>query len=173
MASLQAYQSHGIQYYRIVESFRKNGKPSIRVVAHLGRVDDILRLHQQHQQVHVNITSVSCGAVTALHSLAQELDLAGRINRAIVAPGEKTQIRDELTEVRHDAHRKWSNPLRISSRSRRVYTTLAVETEAVGKADAQQVEKRFLLSGGLGHSAQSDFTAVCGRQNDVAAVQFG
>src|SRR5271165_68291 len=97
MASLQAYQSHGIQYYRIVESFRKNGKPSIRVVAHLGRVDDILQLHQQHQQVHVNITSVSCGAVTALHSLAQELDLAGRLNRAIVAPGKKTQVRDELT----------------------------------------------------------------------------
>ena len=97
MASLQAYQSHGIRYYRIVESFRKNGKPSIRVVAHLGRVDDILQLHQQHQQVHVNITSVSCGAVTALHFLVQELDLAGRINRAIVAPGGKTQVRDELT----------------------------------------------------------------------------
>ena len=42
MASLQAYQSHGIRYYRIVESFRKDGKPSIRVLAHLGRVDDIL-----------------------------------------------------------------------------------------------------------------------------------
>ena len=78
-----------------------------------------------------------------------------------------------LTEVRHDAHKKWSNPLRISSRSRRVYTTLAVETEAVRKADAQQVEKRFLLSGGLCDPAQSDFAAVCGGQNDVAAVQFG
>lgn len=78
-----------------------------------------------------------------------------------------------LAEVRHDAHKKWSNPLRISSRSRRVYTTLAVETEAVRKADAQQVEKRFLLSGGLCDPAQSDFAAVCGGQNDVAAVQFG
>ena len=78
-----------------------------------------------------------------------------------------------LAEVRHDAHKKWSNPLRISSRSRRVYTTLAVETEAVRKADAQQVEKRFLLSGGLCNPAQSDFAAVCGGQNDVAAVQFG
>ena len=76
MASLQAYQSHGIQYYRIVESFRKNGKPSLRVVAHLS-VDDILQLHQQRQQLQVSIISVSCGAVTALHSLAQELDLAG------------------------------------------------------------------------------------------------
>ena len=78
-----------------------------------------------------------------------------------------------LAEVRHDAHKKWSNPLRISSRSRRVYTTSAVETEAVRKADAQQVEKRFLLSGGLCDPAQSDFAAVCGGQNDVAAVQFG
>jgi transposase len=97
MASLQAYQSHGIQYYRIVESFRKNGKPSLRVVAHLGRVDDILQLHQQRQQLQVSITSVSCGAVTALHSLAEELDLAGRINRAIVAPAGKAQVRDALT----------------------------------------------------------------------------
>ena len=47
MASLQAYRSHGIQYYRIVESFRNDGKPSIRVLAHLGRVDDILQRHQQ------------------------------------------------------------------------------------------------------------------------------
>jgi hypothetical protein len=33
MASLQADQSHGITCYRIVESFRKNGKPSLRDVA--------------------------------------------------------------------------------------------------------------------------------------------
>jgi hypothetical protein len=51
-----------------------------------------------------------------------------------------------------------SNSFRISSRSRRVYTTLRVETEAVGKADAQQVEKRFLLGGGLGHAAQPYLT---------------
>lgn len=46
MASLQAYQSHGISYFRIVESFRKDGKPAIHVLAHLGRVDDMLRRHQ-------------------------------------------------------------------------------------------------------------------------------
>ncbi len=40
MASLQAYQSHGIRYYRIIESFRQDGKPRLRVVAHLGRVED-------------------------------------------------------------------------------------------------------------------------------------
>ena len=49
MASLQAYQSHGIQDYRIVESFRNNGKPSIRVLALLGRVDDIPQRHRQQQ----------------------------------------------------------------------------------------------------------------------------
>ena len=96
MASLQPYQSHGIQYYRIVESFRKNGKPSIRVLAHLGRVDDILKLHQQQKEVPVKISSVSAGAVTALHRLAREFDLAGRMNRAMVPNGD-VQVRDELT----------------------------------------------------------------------------
>ena len=96
MASLQPYHSHGIQYYRIVESFRKNGKPSIRVLAHLGRVDEILKLHQQQKQVPVKISSVSAGAVTALHRLAQEFDLAQRINRAL-APDGDAQVRDGLT----------------------------------------------------------------------------
>lgn len=96
MASLQSYQSHGIQYYRIVESFRKNGEPHIRVLAHLGRVDDILNRHQQHNEVPVKISSVSAGAVTALHRLAQTFDVAGRINRAI-SPDGIVQVRDELT----------------------------------------------------------------------------
>jgi len=97
MASLQAYSSHGIQYYRIVESFRNNGKPSIRVLAHLGRVDDILQRHQQRQkEVPVRISSVSAGAVTAIHHLARELDLASRINRA-VSPNSDVQVRDALT----------------------------------------------------------------------------
>src|ERR1700722_5287011 len=97
MASLQAYTSHGIQYYRIVESFRNHGKPSIRVLAHLGRVGEILQRHRQQQkEVPVRVSSVSAGAVTAIHHLAQELDLAGRINRAI-SPDEEVQVRDALT----------------------------------------------------------------------------
>ncbi|MCA2966045.1 MAG: transposase, partial [Acidobacteriaceae bacterium] len=95
MASLQAYQSHGIRYFRIVESFRKNGKPAIRVLAHLGRVDDILELHQGQHSAPFQISSVSAGAVTALHHLAMELDLAGRINAAL-APA-RVQVRDRLT----------------------------------------------------------------------------
>lgn len=96
MASLQAYNSHGIRYYRIVESFRKEGKPSIRVLAHPGRVDEILHRHQQHSEVPVKISSVSAGAVTALFSLARELDVAGQINRALSGGGE-VQVRAGLT----------------------------------------------------------------------------
>ena len=96
MASLQAYQSHGIRYYRIVESFRKDGKPSIRVLAHLGRVDEILRRHQEQRELPVKISSVSAGAVTALHRLAREFDVAGRMDRAI-APQGGVQTRDGLT----------------------------------------------------------------------------
>lgn len=96
MASLQAYQSHGIRYYRIVESFRKEGKPAIRVLAHLGKVDDILRTHQQHAQPALKISSVSAGAVTALHHLATELDVSARIDHALSLNGH-TQIRDGLT----------------------------------------------------------------------------
>lgn len=96
MASLQAYQSHGTRYYRIVESFRKDGKPSIRVLAHLGRVDEILQRHQRHSEVPVKISSVSAGAVTALHRLTNELGLAERINRAI-SPDRDVQVRDSLT----------------------------------------------------------------------------
>jgi transposase len=96
VASLQAYNSHGIRYYRIVESFRKEGKPSIRVLAHLGRVDEMLHRHQQRSEVPVKISSVSAGAVTALVRLATELDVAGQINRAI-SPGGEVQVRAGLT----------------------------------------------------------------------------
>jgi transposase len=96
MASLQAYQSHGRRYYRIVESFRENGRPRIRVIAHLGRVEDILRLHQQ-ERTALTVSSVSAGAVTALHHLAGELDVAGRIDRALKRAGHRIQKRDGLT----------------------------------------------------------------------------
>ena len=67
------------------------------MLAHLGRVDDILQRHQQRQkEVPVRISSVSAGAVTAIHHLARELDLASRINRA-VSPNSDVQVRDALT----------------------------------------------------------------------------
>jgi transposase len=96
MASLQAYQSHGYSYYRIVESFRKDGKPHIRVLAHLGRADDIL-LRFQNQSADLKISSVTAGSVTALFHLAQELDIVGKINRAVADPRGHVQKRDGLT----------------------------------------------------------------------------
>jgi len=96
MASLQAYQSHGRRYYRIVESFRQDGKPRIRVLAHLGRTEDILNLFK-NQSADLRISSVTAGSVTALFHLSQELDLAGKINRAAARPGGHMQKRDGLT----------------------------------------------------------------------------
>lgn len=96
MASLQAYDSHGHRYYRIVESFRQDGKPRLRVVAHLGRVEDILRLTQQ-ERADIKVSSVTSGAVTALHQLAQELDIAGKIDRALVEADRRVQKRDGLS----------------------------------------------------------------------------
>ncbi len=96
MASLQAYDSHGHRYYRIVESFRQDGKPRIRVVAHLGRVEDILRLTRE-ERADIKISSVTSGAVTALHRLAQELDIVGKIDRALENSGGRVQKRDGLS----------------------------------------------------------------------------
>jgi transposase len=96
MASLQAYDSHGHRYYRIVESFRQDGKPRLRVVAHLGRVEDILRLTQE-ERADIKVSSVTSGAVTALHHLAHELDIVGKIDRALVDSDRRVQKRDGLT----------------------------------------------------------------------------
>jgi transposase len=96
MASLQAFQSHGRRYYRIVESFRKNGKPHIRVLAHLGRAEDLLRRHQE-ERAELKISSVSVGAVLALYRLAEELDVVGHINQSLHPARGHGQKRDGLT----------------------------------------------------------------------------
>jgi len=96
MASLQRYQSHGRRYYRIVESFRQDGKPRIRVLAHLGRAEEILRLVRD-QRTELRVASVSAGAVTALYHLAEELDVAGQINRALREAKGRVQQRAGLT----------------------------------------------------------------------------
>lgn len=96
MASLQAYDSHGHRYYRIVESFRQDGKPRIRVVAHLGRVEDILRLTRE-ERTDIKISSVTSGAVAALHHLAQELEIIGKIDRALENSDGRVQKRDGLS----------------------------------------------------------------------------
>jgi transposase len=96
MPSLQAYDSHGHRYYRIVESFRQDGKPRLRVVAHLGRVEDILRLIRE-ERADIKVSSLTSGAVTALHHLAKELDIVGKIDGALVKSVGRVQKRDGLS----------------------------------------------------------------------------
>jgi hypothetical protein len=94
--SLQAFYSHGRRYYCIVESFRKDGKPRVRVLAHLGRVEDLLR-RLQNQCTEIRVCSVTAGAVTALLELANELTISDKINAALKDSYHRVQKRDGLT----------------------------------------------------------------------------
>jgi transposase len=97
MPSLQRFTSHGHSYWRIVESYRRrDGKPAIRTLLHLGKVDELLR-RLQDQQRGVRVHSVSSGAVDALFSLAAELEVSQRIDRAIESSGSRVQRRDGLS----------------------------------------------------------------------------
>lgn len=97
MPSLQRFSSHGQTYWRIVESYRRpDGRPTVRVLMHLGKAEALLaRLRGQERAVQVR--SVSSGAVDALYRLSVELDVAGEIDRAILAAGGRAQVRDGLT----------------------------------------------------------------------------
>lgn len=95
MPSLQRYKTHGRFYYRIVESFRKDGKPRIRVLAHLGKVEDILAL-AQGRSTQVRLRTFMAGAVCALYQLSEELELAQIIDQALQEYG-RSQIRDQLS----------------------------------------------------------------------------
>ncbi len=66
------------------------------MVAHLGRVEDILRLTQK-QHSDIKISSVTAGAVTALFCLARKLDIVGKIDQALGEAGGRVQKRDGLT----------------------------------------------------------------------------
>ena len=74
MASLQRYTSRGYTYYRLVESYRKQGKPHIRVLAHLGKAEDVWAL-VQGRQGRLQVHSYMAGAVCALHQLARQLEM--------------------------------------------------------------------------------------------------
>jgi len=91
MASLQRFRVKGHSYWRIVESRRVNGKPGIRVVAYLGKADDLLARLSAAQTLLIR--SLSHGAVAALYSLAQELDVAGIIDRHLDIAGRRSRRR--------------------------------------------------------------------------------
>lgn len=104
MASLQRFRVKGHSYWRIVESRRVNGKPGIRVVAYLGKANDLLaRLRIADT---VSIRSLSHGAVAALFCLARELDVAGTIDRHLKLSGRRSRKRiprgTKLPALRND-----------------------------------------------------------------------
>lgn len=104
MASLQRFRVKGHSYWRIVESRRINGKPGIRVVAYLGKADDLLARLSAAEALQIH--SLSHGAVAALFCLAQELDVAGSIDRHLEASGRRSRKRlprgTRLAPLRND-----------------------------------------------------------------------
>ena len=59
MASLQKYTTGGRQYWRIVESYREDGRPKIRVVKHLGTVANLLSLLESRENDLLQVSSTS------------------------------------------------------------------------------------------------------------------
>lgn len=98
MASLQRFSNGGQVYWRIVESYRRpsDGHPTVRVLAHLGKAEALLR-RLQDADAGLEVRSLASGAVDALHRLAAEFDVAGAIDAAVRAAGGRPQVRDGLT----------------------------------------------------------------------------
>jgi len=97
MPSLQRYSSHGRTYWRIVESFRRSdGKPTVRVLMHLGNAEQLLARLQQGRAA-LRLRSVSAGAVDAAIALAAELNCAPIINEEVAAAGGQGRRRDGLS----------------------------------------------------------------------------
>jgi transposase len=85
MATIQAKVSRGHKYWYIVESRRVNGKPRPIVPAYLGKAEDLLR-RLQGLTSGLRLKSYSHGAVAALLSVAQKLDIPSEINRHVHSP---------------------------------------------------------------------------------------
>jgi transposase len=97
MPSLQRYSSHGQTYWRIVESFRRpDGKPTVRVLMHLGKAEELLRRLEQNRAA-LHLRSVSSGAVDAAWALANELHCAETMDRAVAAADGQVRYRDGLS----------------------------------------------------------------------------
>jgi transposase len=87
MASLQARRVRGHTYWYIVESRRVNGKPRPIPIAYLGKADHLLARLQAAETL--SLRSCSHGAVAALWAVAQALDIAGVIDRHLIATGRR------------------------------------------------------------------------------------
>jgi transposase len=92
MASLQPRRVRGHTYWYIVESRRVNGKPRPVPIAYLGKANDLL-VRLQAADV-LRLRSHAHGAVAALWAVAKDLDVAGIIDRQLLATGRRLSGRD-------------------------------------------------------------------------------
>jgi len=82
LATIQAKISRGQKYWYIVESRRINGKPRPVVLAYLGKACDLLK-RLQGLTGDLHLKSYSHGAISAMLSTAQELDICDIINQHV------------------------------------------------------------------------------------------
>ena len=82
MATIQSKKSRGHKYWYIVESRRINGKPRPIVLAYLGKANDLLNRLQGLTE-GLRLKSYSHGAVTAMLSIACQLNIPAIINKHI------------------------------------------------------------------------------------------
>ena len=83
MATIQKKTSRGHTYWQIVESRRVNGKPRPIVLMHLGTPEGLLRRLQESPGKPLKAKVIEFGALVALWNIAQELDVAGTIDRHV------------------------------------------------------------------------------------------
>jgi transposase len=83
MATIQKKTSRGHTYWQIVESRRMNGKPRPIVLMHLGTPEGLLRRLQESPGKPLKAKVLEFGALAALWNIAQELDVAGTIDRHV------------------------------------------------------------------------------------------
>ena len=83
MATIQKKTSRGHTYWQIVESRRVNGKPRPIVLMHLGTPEGLLRRLQESPGKPLKAEVLEFGALVALWNIAQELDVAGTIDRHV------------------------------------------------------------------------------------------
>lgn len=99
MATIQAKMSRGQKYWYIVESRRINGKPRPVVLAYLGKANDLLNRLKGVTDA-ICLKSYSHGAVAAMLSMAEKLDVCTIINTHVKSNRKhmaKKPIRNNLT----------------------------------------------------------------------------
>ena len=83
MASLQKKRSRGHTYWQIVESRRVNGKPRPIVLMHLGTPAALLQRLQDPAGKPLTARVIQFGAIAALWSVAQQLQLVSLIDKHV------------------------------------------------------------------------------------------